>query len=137
MKAKGTLLLLMFLANGLFGCDSLDTNQREPIIDNCFGIGVLFKDGGEAGMMKFVADNFHYPYQEQHISGKVIVSFVVDTFGNTKNIEVVKSLEKRIDEEVIRVVKLLTFEPARQKDKLIEVKMTLPLMFKLDDEDEK
>lgn len=62
--------------------------------------------------------------------GTVWVECVVDTFGNSKDIKIKRGIMRELDNEAIRVVKVLTFIPARLKGETIELKLNIPVRFK-------
>src|SRR5690606_15024460 len=103
----------------------------------CFQSPPVFKDGGEEGMMKFIRENFNYSTMTELPFGEIVIGFTVDTLGNTKDIEIKRGLRKTIDEEVVRIVTMMTFIPVRDRGQLIEVKMTLPFVIKDGEEKKK
>ena len=67
-----------------------------------------------------------------HVQGRVIVQFVVDKTGQVRDVMVVRSVDKDLDKEAIRVVKSLPkFTPGRQNGKAVNVWYTLPVPFTL------
>lgn len=90
--------------------------------------------GGEQGLLNFIGTNLKYPLiaQENGIEGKVIVRFVVSKTGEINQVEIVRSVDKALDNEAIRVAKLLPkFVPGKQNGKVVSVWYTLPITFKL------
>ena len=85
--------------------------------------------GGQAAMMKFIADSLRYPSVscEHRIEGRVVVQFVVDCEGNILNPLVVRSVDPLLDREAIRLVKLM---PGRQNGKPVSVVCLVPIRFK-------
>lgn len=63
--------------------------------------------GGITAFMKFIRDNLRYPKvaANDEIEGCVVVKWVVDKDGSITNPQIVRSVSKELDEEVIRVVK--------------------------------
>ena len=89
--------------------------------------------GGEAALMMYLRDNISYPSiaEEKNIQGRVIVQFVVDTPGQVGEVKVVRSVDKELDKEAVRVVKSLPkFTPGRQNGQVVSVWYTLPVTFK-------
>jgi TonB family protein len=68
------------------------------------------------------------------ISGRVIIQFTVDEEGRVVDPQVVKGLGAGCDEEALRVLQAATFKPGKQRGKPVAVKMSIPFMFKLDEE---
>ena len=90
--------------------------------------------GGEQAMMDFVAKNVKYPKEamEKEISGRVLVSFVVEKDGSINETEVVKGIGGGCDEEAVRVVKAMPkWKPGKEKGKAVRVSFMLPIVFKL------
>lgn len=67
------------------------------------------------------------------LEGTVFVEFVVDEEGNVQDPEVARGVHKLLDEEALRVVKKMTFEPGRQRNTPVKVRMTMPVTFTLKD----
>ena len=90
--------------------------------------------GGEAALVKYLESHINYPPEaaKNKIEGHVIVQFVVKNDGSIGEVKVVRSLEKDLDKEAIRVIKSLPkFTPGRQDGKEVSVWYTLPVKFKL------
>ena len=90
--------------------------------------------GGEAAMMKYVQAHINYPSMaaKNRIEGDVIVQFVVKKDGSVGEVKVVRSLDKDLDAEAIRVVKKMPkFTPGRQNGEAVNVWYTLPVIFRL------
>lgn len=89
--------------------------------------------GGDAALMKYLLSHINYPPRafENDIEGSVIVQFLVDkTTGKVGEVKVVRSVDKYLDKEAIRVVKSLpTFTPGRHKGKPVDVWYVLPVTF--------
>ncbi len=90
-------------------------------------------------MMKFLAEHIQYPKEafDQKKEGKVFVSFVVSEEGELIEPTILRSPGYGFDEEVIRVLQLTnklaaTWVPGKKDEKPVPVKLTLPVMFKLD-----
>jgi|GEM_PF-5676437 protein TonB len=65
--------------------------------------------GGNEAMSKFIKDNIQYPENEKgkKIQGQVVLSFMVRTDGTITNIGIRQGIDKALDDEAIRVVKLM------------------------------
>ena len=90
--------------------------------------------GGEAALMKFLSSHINYPPMaaENNVQGKVIVQFVVDKTGKVGEVKIVRSVDKELDHEAIRVCQALPkFVPGRQNGRPVSVWFTLPIQFKL------
>lgn len=90
--------------------------------------------GGEAALMKYIQTHIKYPptAAKNHVQGRVIVQFIVWKDGSIDAVKVVRSVDKDLDKEAIRVCKTLPkFTPGRQNGKIVPVWYTLPVTFKL------
>lgn len=90
--------------------------------------------GGEAALMKYLSSHIQYPAMaaENNIQGRVVVQFVVDKTGKVGEVKVVRSVDKDLDKEAVRVCKSLPkFTPGRQNGQAVSVWYTLPVSFKL------
>ena len=86
---------------------------------------------------KWISLNVEYPLQsiENDIQGKVIVSFVVNSYGNVVNAKIEKSIDRYLDAEAIRVVESSPkWSPGKQDGKPVSVQFTFPISFVLDAE---
>ena len=59
----------------------------------------------------------------------MIVGLVVTSKGLTRDVHVVKSLDKEIDASAIEAVREWRFEPARKNDKPVAVNVTVEIRF--------
>ena len=90
--------------------------------------------GGPAALMKYLSSHIQYPTmaQENNVQGKVVVQFVVTKTGEVGEVKVVRSVDKDLDREAVRVCKTLPkFVPGRQNGQAVAVWYTLPVQFKL------
>lgn len=90
--------------------------------------------GGDLGLMKFIQKNTKYPpiAKENDITGKVYVSYVVNKKGKVTNVKVARSVDRYLDAEAVRVVKLLPYSSAgKQRGKPVNVQYTIPINFTL------
>ena len=90
--------------------------------------------GGDAELYKFISNNLNYPAMaiENNVQGRVVVQFVVTKDGSIGNVKVVRSVDRDLDNEAIRVCKKLPkFIPGKQNGQPVNVWYTLPVTFKL------
>ena len=125
----GILLLLLIIRSFLFSqghsmqnyvIQTPDQNPEYP--------------GGQAEMWVFIKGNFQYPdaIREKKIEGEVIIDFTVGVDGRMSNVEIKRVLDPAIDEEVVRVFKLMPdFKPASLKGQPVRVKLTFPVLIEL------
>ena len=85
-------------------------------------------------MMEYLMKNIKYPAvcQEAGISGRVIVSFVVNKDGTIQNVEVIRGVHEKLDAEAVRVVKSMpAWSPGEQQGRKVRSKFQLPVFFRL------
>lgn len=90
--------------------------------------------GGNAQLLKFIAENTIYPAvaQENNIQGKVFVKFVVTASGGVDLVTISKGVDPELDEEAIRVVMTLPlFKPGKQRGIPVPVWYTVPINFQI------
>ena len=69
---------------------------------------------------------------ENNIQGRVVVQFDVTKTGKVGEVKVVRSVDRDLDKEAIRVCKSLPdFIPGRMNGQAVNVWYTLPVQFKL------
>lgn len=106
-----------------------------------FSKGVIFEDfempatfnGGLEGLKEYLAENVKMPdkYSEVCITGRVIVSFVIERDGSISDAKVMKSLDPELDAEALRVVMAMPkWSPAKNRGKAVRTRMAIPICFK-------
>lgn len=88
--------------------------------------------GGEAELLRFVANNIRYPQTciEQDVQGTVQLCFLITETGAVDSVKVMRSLHPDADAEAIRVVKMLPrFVPARLHGKPQRTWFMLPVRY--------
>lgn len=109
-----------------------DVPQEEEVLDNAIVEVQASYPGGEAALLKFIAENLNYPSIaiEQDLQGTVLVRFRVEKDGSVGKIVIKKSLSKECDQAAADVVsKLKRFIPAKQQGHPVPVWFTLPIRF--------
>ncbi len=94
--------------------------------------------GGMSELMKYVARNIKYPADalREKKQGRVIVQFIVGKDGYTSDFKVMKSVSPSLDAEAIRVLaNMPKWTPGMQRGEAVPVKYTVPVTFKLDNQD--
>ncbi len=88
--------------------------------------------GGEQAMRRFLKENAVYPTSmlNKEIEGKVTLTFVVDSEGNTTKIRVVKGLDETLDKVAVYAISNFPkWKPGRQRGKPVDVSYTIPVNF--------
>lgn len=131
---KTIFLLSMLLTAAIVTCTPTTASAQtdsEKVYNSCQVMPQF--PGGEKAMMEFIASNLKYPQQavKDDVQGMVLVDFVINTEGKATDPKIVRSLSPECDAEVIRVVNLMpAWTPGQQEGKTVNVKYTLPVMFK-------
>ena len=91
--------------------------------------------GGMSALMDFIRKNLNYGkalVPETGGTPRVIVQFVVDEGGNILHPVVLRGLNPELDEEALRVVRLMPkWKPGWQSGKLEKVRYAIPVSFTL------
>ena len=76
-----------------------------------------------------------YPFQakKEGVSGEVWVDFVVDEQGRVMEPRVVRSSHAMFDEPTLRAVAKWQFEPGRRSGRIVKFRMTVPVLFNLNE----
>jgi TonB family protein len=90
--------------------------------------------GGMEAWNNFLRKNLKYPSQarEMGIEGTVYAVFEIKTDGSVHNIELLRGIGAGCDEEAMRVIAASpNWIPGKQRGRLVNVRMRLPIRFKL------
>jgi protein TonB len=90
--------------------------------------------GGDGALFSFLTKNLKYPEEAKEIgiSGKVIITFVVETDGSISDVTVARGIGPLCDEEAVRVVKSMpNWSPGKQNNIPVRVRFNLPVKFTL------
>lgn len=115
----------------------VDVVEDQPEEEEIFEVveeSPSFKNGGYAGLMKYLHSEINYPTisQENGVQGKVIVQFVVNKDGSIVNAVIMRGVDPYLDKEALRVVNSMPkWNPGKQRGKPVRAKFTLPVTFRL------
>ena len=115
---------------------NIEDLKDEPIEDSIFFFVETqpsFK-GGIAAFYKYIGKEIKYPSQARsmRIEGKVFLEFVINKEGAITNIKVLRGIGGGCDKEAIRVLQNAPkWNAGKQRGKAVNVKMVLPITFKL------
>lgn len=89
--------------------------------------------GGKGAYQQFIKDNIVYPESAllSKIEGSVYLLYTVNNLGEIVDVEVTKGIGFGCDEEAIRVIRLMKYEPARNRGIKILAEMKTRINFKL------
>ena len=90
--------------------------------------------GGTEALLSFIKDNLEYPQKaiDEQTEGRVIVQFVIDKTGKVSSPEVIRGVTSELDQAALDIVSALPdWKPGEQDGQKVNVKYTLPVVFKL------
>lgn len=90
--------------------------------------------GGTAALQKWISKNVRYPAvaHSNGITGKVYVSCVINKEGKVENVKVLRSVDKLLDKEAVRVIKAMpNWKPGMNNGELIKVSYNFPINFQI------
>lgn len=93
-----------------------------------------FQGGDLNTFRNWVQSRLTYPQiaQENNIEGTVILKFVVEKDGRLTNIQVLRSPDKSLSDEAVRILsRSPKWAPAKQRDQAVRFSYTMPIVFKL------
>ncbi|MES2558806.1 MAG: energy transducer TonB [Bacteroidota bacterium] len=132
MKKLALISLFVFLGVSKYAkaqTKQTDTTRIVPVVT--FAEQMPEFDGD---MYQYIAKNIRYPAKakETGIQGRVIAQFVVTGEGEITQIEILKTPDELLSNEVIRLIGTMpVWRPGKQNGKPISVRYTLPVLFKL------
>ena len=93
-----------------------------------------FMGGDLMTFRNWVQSKVRFPQiaQENNISGRVLLMFVIERDGSLTNIQVLQTPDSSLSDEAIRVLKTSPkWTPGRQRNQSVRVKYTLPIDFRI------
>lgn len=90
--------------------------------------------GGEMAMRQFLNDRLQYPAMEKEsgVQGRVYLRFVVEKDGSLSGTTVARGVSPGMNNEALRLIKAMPkWTPGRQNGQAVRVRMTVPIVFKL------
>ena len=90
--------------------------------------------GGDAALMKYLAENIKYPVSAQKAKeqGRVVVQFIVEKAGTVTGVKTVRSVTPALDAEAVRVIKAMPkWTPGKQGGQPVRVNYNVPVSFRL------
>lgn len=90
--------------------------------------------GGPSAMMKFINENLVYPDSAliKGIEGVVVIEFIVLENGKLCDLRILKDVGGGCGEETVRVIQMMPdWEPGKQRNIPVRVRMRAPIKFKL------
>lgn len=93
-----------------------------------------FQGGDLNSFRNWVQSKVRYPQiaQENGISGRVLMSFVIEKDGTLTNIQVLQTPDRSLSDEAARVLKMSPkWTAGKQRNQAVRVKYTLPVDFRI------
>lgn len=89
--------------------------------------------GGKKAFKEFVSQNLIYPEEalKNGIEGLIHAEFEVNNLGEVSDIRIKKGIGYGCDEETIRILSLMVYDPVRNHGIRIKSKMKARILFKL------
>ena len=91
--------------------------------------------GGDANQFsKWVNSRLVYPEiaKENGVSGRVTLQFTVEKDGSVTKVRVLRGVDPSLDKEAVRVVSMSPkWKPGKQRDRVVPVTYTFPVIFQL------
>lgn len=89
--------------------------------------------GGSSAFKRFLTDNQTYPEEalQKGIEGDVYIKFSVNDLGNVIEAHIEKGIGHGCDEEALRLVRLLKYEPVRNRGMRVQSSMRTKIPFRL------
>jgi protein TonB len=109
-------------------CYTPDGKERE-----CPPYNVMPEFPGD--LREFVAKHMRYPdsAKVEGIFGRVVIRFVVAEDGNVTDVFPARSVSPLLDEEAMRVIKLMPrWKPALEDEEPVKSYFSLPIMFRME-----
>ena len=126
--------LLMIVCVSVMAQDSADSKPVK--VKKGFGVSVTQVQpefpGGQDSLETFLKNNLEYPENARinHVQGRVYIGFLVDKTGKIKNPRVLSSATEELDQEALRVVKMMPdWTPGNTGGTPVDVQFVLPIDF--------
>ncbi len=127
MKKLFLIMLLAFVSVNAYSQSDDADNDVYNIVDQ----SAKFQDGYNS-IIKFVQENIKFPAEakENDVHGRLMLSVVVEKDGSLSDITVKKGLGYGLDEEIVRIIKMMPkWQPAQHKGKTVRQTQTIVIPF--------
>ena len=127
MKKLFLIMLLAFVSVNAYSQSDDADNDVYNMVDQ----SAKFQDGYNS-IIKFVQENIKFPSEakENNVHGRLMLSVVVEKDGSLSNITVKKGLGYGLDEEIVRIIKMMPkWQPAQHKGKTVRQTQTIVIPF--------
>lgn len=150
MKKMIKILAVLVMVISFFGCSTSDkkmVNTQDTITDSsemsgklptCWqrGIGdtILPSMKNIDNSIEYLTTNFKYPKSaiKNNIEGKIFVQIVIEKNGEVSDYKILRGLSDDCNNEALRVVKTISWNPATVKGTPVKFTMVMPFALVLD-----
>ena len=89
--------------------------------------------GGQAALLKFLAENLRWPTGCEEVTGIIVVSFVIDTTGNCRDWRILRSPSEKFASSVDEIFwKMPCWERGESGGHPVPIRYTLPIRVHLE-----
>ena len=142
MITRSTLLILFSFWGSMMAAQNtfevvLEKAEQMPYFPGCD----YLKNGTDEkrtcsnqNIVNYISSKLHYPEaaKEAGLEGTVYLSFIIDKNGNVKNPKIIRDIGADCGKEAVRVLNAMPkWEPARDKNQYVAVKLKIPVNFSL------
>ena len=127
MKKLFLIMLLAFVSVNAYS----QSDDADNYVYNMVDQSAKFQDGYNS-IIKFVQENIKFPAEakENNVHGKLMLSVVVEKDGSLSDIKIKKGLGYGLDEEIVRIIKMMPkWQPAQHKGKTVRQSQTILIPF--------
>lgn len=118
---------------------NIPTKVDQPAIfksDSCIGLeGNQLESCSKKEMFDFIDKHLKFPVPSPDrcgcVEGLSVATVIIDIDGKVRDAIVLRSIGGGTDEEALKVVRLLEFTPAKHRRKPTEVRLNIPIRFRL------
>ena len=129
-----TILLMLFVGIGIISAQSNAlVNKTEADTLYVVDENPTFP-GGDSALIEFLRKNLKYPKKaiKNKIEGRVLMSFNVEKDGSISEVKKMNDVHPLLDKEAVRIVKKMPkWIPGKHDGKVVRVRFTLPVTFRL------
>lgn len=96
--------------------------QQAPVVPPSY-------KGGNDKLNRFLEKNFQNPVERKNIDGRIVVACIIGTKGKVIDAQIVRGIDRDLNDEALRVVRKLKFKPAKQGKKKLKSRfdVTFPI----------
>ena len=136
IRFKAWYRLQVLLCFGLCMCNMAGSTAASRVdVDTTIYMAADKVPQFEGNMKQWMVENIRYPQVawDNNITGKVIVSFVVERDGRISHVEILRGVHEVLDAEALRVFSLMpNWKPAEIKGEAVRFRLSFPLVFNIE-----